>query len=90
MSDGEHDNPHASNEAQLSRNNIVDGVVAGSIPDPNIFGQEDQSKKKSRHLNSYYDPQIGALVQRALDNTRDRRTKLIISHIDEEDEGFQF
>ena len=60
---------------QLSRN-IVDGVVAGSMPDPQIFGNEG---KKKRHLKSFYDPQTGALVQRALDNTRHRKTKLIIS-----------
>lgn len=63
--------------------------MAGSIPDPQIFGN-DSTDRKNKHLKSFYDPQTGALVQRALDNTRDRRTKLIISHIDEEDEGLQF
>lgn len=87
LSDNEQSNPNNPG-GQISRN-IVDGVVAGSIPDPQIFGS-DSADRKNKHPKSFYDPQTGALVLRALDNTRDRRTKLIISHIDEEDEGLQF
>lgn len=86
LSDNELTNPNNPG-GQLSRN-IVDGVVAGSKPDPQIFGNEQiDERKRNKHLKSFYDPATGALVQRALDNTRHHKTKLIISQIDEEDEN---
>ena len=57
--------------------NTVDGTVAGSIePLRELF-------KYQRHHDN------GLVIQRALDNTRHRKTKLIISQIDEEDEFLQ-
>ena len=100
IGEGESDDSSTDNEQNGSSNpesngnlfsrNIVDGVVAGSIPDPQIFGSESNEKQRNKNLKSFYDPQTGALVQRALDNTRHRKTKLIISQIDEEDENLQF
>ena len=52
---------------------VVDGVVAGSIaPTEAITSPKKLSK-------TYRDSRTGLLVQRALDNTRHMKTKLIIS-----------
>lgn len=59
-------------------------MVAGSIPDPRVFGVEKEKKEKSS-FRKIYDPKTGTITQRALD--RNQKTKLIISQIDEEDEN---
>ena len=55
---GDSDTDSSNDENQNS--NIVDGVVAGSIPDPQIFG--DKAPKKENKFD------LGTIVQKAIGN----------------------
>ena len=74
-----------SSDDENAVRNQVDGVVAGSIPDPRVFGDQIKESNKNKFKGYKYDPQTGTITQRALD--RNQKTKLIISQIDEEDEN---
>ena len=55
---GDSDTDSSNDENQ--NNYIVDGVVAGSIPDPQIFG--DQGLRKENKFD------LGTIVQKAIGN----------------------
>eukprot|EP00356_Strombidium_inclinatum_P005756 CAMPEP_0170498376 /NCGR_PEP_ID=MMETSP0208-20121228/27638_1 /TAXON_ID=197538 /ORGANISM="Strombidium inclinatum, Strain S3" /LENGTH=167 /DNA_ID=CAMNT_0010775529 /DNA_START=4148 /DNA_END=4651 /DNA_ORIENTATION=+ len=81
------------NPMPLPESKYVDGVVAGSIPDPKIFANlVPPSQKRSLGGQSFYDQSTGSIIQKALDideQNRNRKTKIIISRIDEEEETLQ-
>jgi hypothetical protein len=73
-----------SDSSDSDNKKFVDGIVAGSIPDPQIFGHHQKKPKKG---NYFYDKETGTIIQKAINQ---KKTKLIITQIDEEDENLQF
>lgn len=73
-----------SDSSDSENKRFVDGVVAGSSPDPQIFGGQ---QKKIKMGNYHYDKETGTIIQKALNQ---KKTRLIITQIDEEDENLQF
>lgn len=63
------DSDSDSSNEDIENRNIVDGVVAGSVPDPQIFAKP---KKEPKNTD-------GTIVQKAIGNDRNQKTKLIIS-----------
>ena len=72
------DSESGSSDDNRNSKRYVDGIVAGSMPDPQIFG-DILKKKRESNQNYHYDEATGTITQKALDNTRHKKTKLIIT-----------